>query len=108
MMIFYRIIFIPFCFSLTGCEVTGEIHLPSSEPEQGVPKVDPEIGASSTGLDTAEVRPRVEIPSPVSPFGKSLLITLPTRQDMGSCQMEWGGLHLGHLFSLRRRYCRVS
>ena len=89
-MIFYRIIFIPFCFSLAGCEVTIEISLLSSKPEQGVPKVGLEIGTSSTSLDTAEVRPRVKIPSPMSPIGKSLLISLPMRHNMGGRLMERG------------------
>ena len=75
----------------------------SSELEHRVPAIDPEIGASSTSFDTTEVRPRVEIPSPVSPIGKSLLITLPARHDMGSRSMEGGSLHPGHPFSLRRR-----
>ena len=53
-------------------------------------EVDLEIGASSTRLDTAEARPRVEIPSPMSPIGKSLPITLPARHGMGGRPMERG------------------
>ena len=72
-MIFDRIMFILFSLSLAGCEVMGEIPLPSSEQVQGVPEVDPEIWVSSTGLDTTEVRPRVEIPSSVTPIGKKFI-----------------------------------
>ena len=55
-----------------------------------MPEVNPKRGASSTSLDMADVRPRVKIPSPVSLIGKSLLITLPARHDMGGWQMEQG------------------
>ena len=89
-MVFDRIIFTPFGFSLAVCEVTGEISLPSSEPKQGVPEVDPEIEASSTSFDTTEVRPLAKIPAPMSPIGKSLLITLLVRHDMGGRLMERG------------------
>ena len=37
------IIFIPFCVSLAGFEVTEEGPLLPSEPEQGMPEVDPEV-----------------------------------------------------------------
>ena len=53
-----------------------------------MPIVDPEIRASSTRFDTAEVRHCAEIPTQVSLIGKSLLITPPTRHDMDSRPME--------------------
>ena len=56
--------------------MTGEVPSSSSGPEQGVPAVDPDIGTSSTGFDTAGVKPCEEIPSPVFLIGKSLLILL--------------------------------
>ena len=55
-----------------------------------MPAIDPEIGASLTGFDAAEVKPRDEIPSPVSLIEKSSLITPPTGHDMGSRPMELG------------------
>ena len=70
--------------------MTGEIPLSSSRLEQGVPAADPEVRASFTSFDTAEVRPHAWIPSPVSSIGNSLLITLPMRHDKGSWPMEQG------------------
>ena len=70
---FYNIIFIPFCLSLVDCETIGEVPLSSSGPKQGVPVIDPEIEAPSTSFDAAEVRPHAEIPSSVSPIGKSFI-----------------------------------
>ena len=70
--------------------MTGEVPSFSSEPEQGVSSVNPEIGASLTSFDASKVRPSDEISSPVSPIGKSLLITLPTGHNMGSRPMERG------------------
>ena len=49
-----------------------------------------EMGASLASLDTVEVGPRAEIPTSVSPIGKSLLITFPVRQEMDNRPMEWG------------------
>ena len=75
---------------MVDCEATGEVPLPSSEPEQGVPVFDPEIWASSTSFDTEDVRSCAEIPSPMSSVGKSLMITFSTGHDMGSWPMERG------------------
>ncbi|KAJ8620219.1 hypothetical protein MRB53_028748 [Persea americana] len=73
-----------------GYEVTGEVPLSFSEPEQGGPVADPRVGASSTSFDEAEESPRTDIPSPAASIGKSSLITLPTVPDMGSQPMEHG------------------
>ncbi|XXG79935.1 hypothetical protein AAC387_Pa09g0898 [Persea americana] len=73
-----------------GCEVTGEVPLSFSEPEQWVPTADPRVGASSTSFDEAEKSLRADIPSPVAPIGKSFLITLPMVHDMGSQPTEHG------------------
>ena len=43
-LIFDKIIFIPFYLSLAGCEATREVPLSSTDPKQGVPAVDPEVG----------------------------------------------------------------
>eukprot|EP00268_Persea_americana_P036232 TRINITY_DN3570_c1_g1_i14.p1 TRINITY_DN3570_c1_g1~~TRINITY_DN3570_c1_g1_i14.p1 ORF type:complete len:170 (-),score=39.98 TRINITY_DN3570_c1_g1_i14:557-1066(-) len=53
-MIFDKIIFIHCRLSLAGCEAIGEVPLSSSRSEQGVPAVDPEVGASSTNFGAAE------------------------------------------------------
>ena len=89
-LIFDKIIFIHFLLSLAGCEVTGEVPLSFSELEQGVPAVDPGVGASSTSFDEAEESPQANIPSSAAPIGKSFLITLPMVQDMGSRPTEHG------------------
>ncbi|XXG47598.1 hypothetical protein AAC387_Pa02g2222 [Persea americana] len=73
-----------------GCEVTEEVPLSFSEPEQGVPAVDPRVGAFSTSFDEAEASPLADIPSPAAPIGKSFLITLPTVPNMGSRPTEHG------------------
>ncbi|XXG68859.1 hypothetical protein AAC387_Pa06g1856 [Persea americana] len=73
-----------------GCEVTEEVPLSFSEPEQGVPVTDPGVEASSTNFDEAEASPPTDIPSPADPVGKSFLITLPTVPDMGSRPTEHG------------------
>ncbi|XXG85704.1 hypothetical protein AAC387_Pa11g0738 [Persea americana] len=73
-----------------GCEVTEEVPLSFSEPEQGVPAVDPGVGASSTSFDEAEANLPTDIPSPAAPVGKSFLITLPTVPDTGSRPKEHG------------------
>ncbi|XXG73209.1 hypothetical protein AAC387_Pa07g2168 [Persea americana] len=73
-----------------GCEVTEEVPLSFSEPEQGVPVTDLGVGASSTSFDEAEARPPIDIPSPAAPVGKSFLITLPTVLDTGSRPTEHG------------------
>ncbi|XXG53338.1 hypothetical protein AAC387_Pa03g1441 [Persea americana] len=73
-----------------GCEVTEEVPLSFSEPEQGVPVTDPGVGASSTNFDEAEASPPTDIPSPADPVGKSFLITLPTVPDTGSRPTEHG------------------
>ena len=44
-LIFDKIIFIPFRLSLAGCEATGEVPPSSSGLKQGVPTVDLEVGA---------------------------------------------------------------
>ena len=64
-LIFDKIIFIHFRLSLAGCEATGEVPPSSSGPEQGVPAVDPEIGATFS-FGAAERKPHDEIPSPAS------------------------------------------
>ena len=89
-MIFDKIIFIPFCLSLAGCEVTGEVPSFYSGPEQGLPTADPKVEVSSTIFGAAEVKPHDEIPSPASSIGKSLLITPPMRHDTNSRPMERG------------------
>ena len=86
--IFDKIIFIHFHFSLANCEATREGPPSSSRPEQGVPAVDPEVEASYTSFGAAEVRPHVDIPSPVSSIGNSLLITPLIRHDTGSWPIE--------------------
>ncbi|KAJ8649209.1 hypothetical protein MRB53_002232 [Persea americana] len=73
-----------------GCDSIGKVPLSFSGPEQGVLAVDPGVGASSTSFDEVKVSPRVDIPYPVAPIGKSLLITLPTVYDMGSRPTEHG------------------
>ncbi|XXG85697.1 hypothetical protein AAC387_Pa11g0731 [Persea americana] len=73
-----------------GCEVTGEVPLSFSEPEQGVPAADPGVGASSTSFDEAEASTHADIPSPAALIGKSFLITLSTVHDMGSWPTEHG------------------
>ncbi|XXG89122.1 hypothetical protein AAC387_Pa12g1202 [Persea americana] len=73
-----------------GCEVTREVPLSFSEPEQGVPATDPGVEASSTSFDKAEASPYANIPSPAAPIGKSFLITLPTVHDMSSRPMQHG------------------
>ncbi|KAJ8635653.1 hypothetical protein MRB53_009920 [Persea americana] len=73
-----------------GCEVTEEVPLSFSEPEQGVPTTNPGVGASSTGFDEAEVSPHADIPSPAAPIEKSFLITRPTVPDMGSRSTKHG------------------
>ena len=70
--------------------MTEEVPLSFLEPEQGVPIVDPRVGASSTSFDEAEESPQDDIPSPAAPIGKSFLITLPTVHDMGSRPKEHG------------------
>ena len=73
-----------FHLSRACCEATGEVPLSFSGPEQGVPAVDPGVGASSTSFDEAKASPHAGIPSPAAPIGNSFLITLPTVPDMGS------------------------
>ncbi|KAJ8635700.1 hypothetical protein MRB53_009967 [Persea americana] len=60
------------------------------EPEQGVPVIDPGVGASSTSFDEAEASLPTDIPSPASPAGKSFLITLPMVPNTGSRPTEHG------------------
>ena len=92
-----------FLVSTAGCEVTKEVPLSFSKPEQGVPVTDPGVGASSTSFDEAEASPPTDISSPAALVGKSFLITLPTVHDMGSHQRSIASLHLSHLVSLRGR-----
>ncbi|KAJ8627468.1 hypothetical protein MRB53_020775 [Persea americana] len=73
-----------------GCEVTGEVPLSFSEPEQGVLAADPGLKASSTSFDEAEASTHADIPSSAAPIGKSSLITLPTVHDMGRRPTEHG------------------
>ena len=70
--------------------MTEEVPLSFSETEQGVPVIDPGVGASSTSFDETEASPPTDIPSPAAPVGKSFLITLPTVPDMGSRPTEHG------------------
>ena len=60
--IFYKSIFIPFHLSLAGCEAIKELPPSSLGPEQGVPAVDPEVGATSTNFGATEMKPQDEIP----------------------------------------------
>ena len=75
---------------MPGCEATGEVPSSSSEPEQEVPATDPEVEASSTNFDAAEVQTHDDIPSGDALTGKSLSIYLPLWSDMGSQSVERG------------------
>ncbi|XXG88126.1 hypothetical protein AAC387_Pa12g0380 [Persea americana] len=72
-----------------GCEATGEVPPSSSGLEQGVPTVEPEVGATSS-FGAVEMKPHDEISSPASSIGQSLLTIPPMKQDGSSQQMEQG------------------
>ena len=88
-LIFDKIIFIPFRHSLVGCEAMGEVPPSSSSSKQGVPAVDPEVGATSS-FGAAEMKLPDEIPSLASLIGQSLLTIPPMKHDRGSRLMEQG------------------
>ena len=89
-LIFNKIIFVPFRLSLAGCEATEEVPPSSLGLEQGVPVVDPEVGATSTSFGVAEMKPPDEIVSSASSIRQSLLTIPPMKHDRGSQPMEWG------------------
>ncbi|KAJ8649284.1 hypothetical protein MRB53_002307 [Persea americana] len=73
-----------------GCEVTEEVPLSFSEPEQGGTSDRSRSRASSTNFDEAEASPPTDIPSAADPVGNSFLITLPMVPDTGSRPTEHG------------------
>ena len=70
--------------------MTGEIPSFSSELEQRVSEVAPEVGASTTSFDEAKESPRADIPFPTTLIGKSFLVSLPMKHDIGGRPMERG------------------
>ena len=54
-----------------------------------MPAADPEVEASSTSLDAAEVQ-NDDIPSSDAPTGQRLSVYHPLRSDMGSQSVEHG------------------
>ena len=97
-----KIIFIPFRLSLAGCEATGEVPPSSSGLEQGVPTVDPEVGATSS-FGAAEMKSHGEIRSSASPIRQSLLTIPLMKHDRGSRPMERGEISSGPSLQYAKR-----
>ncbi|XXG42063.1 hypothetical protein AAC387_Pa01g2413 [Persea americana] len=72
-----------------GCEPIGEVPPSSSGLQQGVPAVDPEVGATSS-FGATEMKSHDEIPSSASSIRQSLLTIPPMKHDRGSRPMERG------------------
>ena len=60
-----------------------------------MPAADPDIGTSSTSFDAVEVKPREEVPSPVSLIGNDFLITPPASHDKCGRRMDLGETSYG-------------
>ena len=101
-LIFDKIIFIHLCLSLAGCEATGEVPPSSSGLEQGVPAVDPEVGAASS-FGAAEMKSHDEIPSSASSIGQNMLTIPPMKHDRGSWPMERGKTSSGPSLQYAKR-----
>ncbi|XXG62801.1 hypothetical protein AAC387_Pa05g1107 [Persea americana] len=85
-----------------GCEATREVPPSSSGPEQGVPAVDPEVGATFS-FGVAEMKPLDEIPLPASSIGRNLLTIPPMKHDKGSRPMERGETSSGPSLQYAKR-----